>query len=568
MIFHRYAFTALLLSAHRAQHNASADPLVTARCNGKVIKNQDILAQRRLKPGSKSSKHTYDATVGNGAIITSTSGKSNKTPSTEDQGIGITTIKSKASKSTKTSSKAPKAGTLAPSSSPSGVPATQPSVAPTEDGIIPNDELLLPKCLRRNYVPPTPKPSPRPFATLPPVKLDTAEPTTGEGSVPPTDENVTFRRGDLSKNIRRLGIRVARGMSVRVVATANERINFANGDMSSLPFHGAPDGAAVFAWEDGGHVYVSNSDRQNKRGGVYAMYFDKQGDVVDYKMLLSDTTRNSSGGKTPFNTWLSCEEYAQGQCWQVDPEGRRNPEMTVLGGEGGNYEAVACDDRNPLQPIFYVTEDNEFGALRKFIPVKGPAGWDTLNGPGTTEYLVFLDDKTFTWRRRDNPARTSQSIYYPNVEGIDFKDGILYFVSKRRLMLYALDLDNNTYTMAPTNEALLGGGEFKNSPDQLIRNEGDFLYFTEDGGKTPGVYAVDSSGQRFAIFEAYGKQYFGDETTGLAFSPDGTKMYACFQDCGCKRSGEGDCGCMLEFWRNDGRSFDGATMNLKYHLSE
>ncbi len=174
----------------------------------------------------------------------------------------------------------------------------------------------------------------------------------------------------------------------------------------------------------------------------------------------------------------------------MDPQGRRNPEMTVLGGEGGSYEAVACDDRNPLQPIFYVTEDDEFGALRKFIPAEGPADWDTLNGPGTTEYLVFLDDRTFTWRRRDNAARTSQSIYYPNVEGVDFKDGILYFVSKRRLMLYALDLDNNTYTTSPTNEALLGGGEFKHSPDQLIRNEGDYLYFTEDGGTTPGVYAV------------------------------------------------------------------------------
>ena len=27
------------------------------------------------------------------------------------------------------------------------------------------------------------------------------------------------------------------------------------------------------------------------------------------------------------------------------------------------------------------------------------------------------------------------------------------------------------------------------------------------------------------MFEAYEDMYYGDETTGLAFSPDGTKMY-------------------------------------------
>lgn len=101
-----------------------------------------------------------------------------------------------------------------------------------------------------------------------------------------------------------------------------------------------------------------------------------------------------------------------------------------------------------------------------------------------------------------------------------------------------------------------------------MRNDGPFLYFTEDGGRTAGVYAIDAEGQSFAVFEAYGRQYFDDETTGLAFSPDGTKMFACFQDCGCKVSGGVDCGCLYMFWRDDGRSFDGETLSLKFHSSE
>ncbi len=74
----------------------------------------------------------------------------------------------------------------------------------------------------------------------------------------------------------------------------------------------------------------------------------------------------------------------------------------------------------------------------------------------------------------------------------------------------------------------------------------------------------DASGQRYAIFEAYAPTYFRDKTSGLAFSPDGTKMYTCFQDCGCEVSGDVDCGCMLEFERLDGRSFDGETLNLRF----
>ena len=47
-------------------------------------------------------------------------------------------------------------------------------------------------------------------------------------------------------------------------------------------------------------------------------------------------------GVTPWGTFVSCEEYGNGQCWQVDPDPSGahylNPKMTKLGGKGGNYE--------------------------------------------------------------------------------------------------------------------------------------------------------------------------------------------------------------------------------------
>jgi len=135
-------------------------------------------------------------------------------------------------------------------------------------------------------------------------------------------------------------------------------------------------------------------------------------------------------------------------------------------------------------------------------------------------------------------------------------------------LLYILDLETLTYKTTSTKQDLFGNGDFTNTPDQIIRgNGGNVLYFTEDGGNSIGVYAVDKNKKRYAIFEAYSPLYDGDETTGLAFSTDGKRMYACFQDCGCDNSDGVDftCGCLLEFSRRDGKVFDGTTLSLKFH---
>jgi hypothetical protein len=257
-----------------------------------------------------------------------------------------------------------------------------------------------------------------------------------------------------------------------------------------------------------------------------------------------------------------------------DPKNQRSSEVTKLG-EGGNYESVAVDHRNPSRPLFFVTEDSSPGALLRYTPPDAyPVGWSSLTATGgTTMYLKFTSSAKFMWTTNKAEGQASQSTYYPRVEGIDFYDGHLYFVSKTLKKLFILDLDSGSYKTSLTSNwgnPMAGGGAFNSQPDQIVRN-GEYLYFTEDGGGTTGVYAAHkSTGAKYAIFEAIFNLYSNDETTGLAFSPNGTRMYAAFQDCTflglCTSSL--NCGCLLEFSRVDGRSFDGSTLNLKHHAPE
>ena len=53
----------------------------------------------------------------------------------------------------------------------------------------------------------------------------------------------------------------------------------------------------MFPLKDG-YVYVSNSNAPNGNGGgVYGLYFDHDGKVVEYEALLNGTTMNSGGGE-------------------------------------------------------------------------------------------------------------------------------------------------------------------------------------------------------------------------------------------------------------------------------
>lgn len=317
----------------------------------------------------------------------------------------------------------------------------------------------------------------------------------------------------------RNGLRLPDGFTSRVVGISGERLPGA----AEYRWHGAPDGGATFAGGDGGWIYVSNSEIAGGNGGVGALRFDATGRLTDAYPILTGTSRNCAGGATPWQTWLSCEEIADGLVWECDPGGRR-PAVARPALGRFNHEAVAVD---PDTAQLYLTEDQPDGRWYRFTPDRvGPDGRADL-GAGTLEVARYQAG-TIAWLALDDPsaARTPTRYQVPDstafngAEGTVYHDGVVYFATKGDNRVWAYRIASAglsvVYDAATASDPILTG------VDNLeVSRAGDVLV-AEDGGDMQ-IVVLTVGGDVVPLVQVVG--HLGSEITGPAFSPDGRRLY-------------------------------------------
>ncbi|MGW0609904.1 alkaline phosphatase PhoX [Streptomyces sp. NPDC002788] len=311
------------------------------------------------------------------------------------------------------------------------------------------------------------------------------------------------------------GIRLPSGFTSRVIARSGQRVG-----STSYTWHNAPDGGACYA--DGtGWIYVSNSEI-NPSGGASAVKFSSTGAITGAYRILSSTRQNCAGGKTPWNTWLSCEEVDRGYVYETDPWGVKAAVRRDAMGRF-KHEAAAAD---PVRRVIYLTEDVTDGCFYRFRPTT----WGDLSS-GTLEVLVAGSGTSgpVTWARVPDPSgatatrsQVSGAKRFNGGEGCYYANDTCWFTTKGDNRVWQYDAAAQTIELAYDDSLVTSGTAPLTGVDNVTGSASGDLFVAEDGGSMD-ICVITPADVVAPFLRVDGQS--ASEITGPAFSPDGTRLY-------------------------------------------
>jgi len=419
----------------------------------------------------------------------------------------------------------------------------------------------------------------------------------------PTGDDIPFGFGVLARDPAGV-LDLPRGFSYRVISRMGEEMD----DRLLVP--GYADGMAAFPAPDGNTVIVRNHELgpdwfklgpyglNNERlerldtsllydagsgktpglGGTTTLLYDtRKHQLLKQYLSLAGTLLNCSGGPTPWNTWITCEETTwpkgtggtleqdHGYAFEVPAvaDGKLTRPWPIKAMGRFRREAVAVE---PKSGIVYQSEDVDNGCMYRFLParrgvlreggklqalgVRGRASLDTRNWEdtpaipvGTRLDVSWIDVEEVESPRDDLRLRAfaGGASRFCRAEGMWYGRDWVYFActsggmnARGQIWRYRpspmeglpgeLDAPGVLELFIEPNDA----GLIDNADNLTLAPWGD-LIVCEDGTPEQFLVGVTPQGK---IYKFARNAKDGSEFAGATFSPDGSTLFVNLQEAG------------------------------------